>query len=141
MRTTRAKVLEMPESASLSLIGFDPDRPPKIQRRPCIDLFFQLNEPACEDWCKCFLAGVGKQAYSVKIDPEIGEFVETWVRTPQEIERSLALAKDLVKKGNESYLHFLEEKRKKTAVALPEETISPEQEALNKVVAALSFDI
>ena len=124
----------------LKVIGFDQERPPKIQRRPCIDLYFRLNEEAPEEWCKCFMNIIGKQTYSIKIDPEVSEFVETWVRKTAEIENSLETVKRLVAKGNQAYQESLEAKRKQAAVVLPDEVISPEQLRLNDVVAGLVFD-
>ena len=130
----------MESSMDLKIIGIDPERPPKIQQRPCVDLFYQLNESANEDWCRCFASISGKQVYSFKINPEGGEFIETWVKKPSEIARSLETAKSLVARCNEVYVELLDQRRRQAAVVIPDEIISPEQKALNDIVSQLVFE-
>ncbi len=130
----------MIEVLELKIIGLDPDRPPMLQRQPCIDLAFQLSDIAPADWCDEFQKGVGKQRYPIKIDPEAGEFVETWVRTPEEIEKALETVKELVQRGNVAYKEALYAKNNIVAPDEPVKEVSPAQLALDKVVAALNFD-
>lgn len=124
----------------LKIIGLDEARPPMLQTRPCIDLMFELDEIAPPDWCKEFQIGVGKQRYSFKIDPEEGQFIETWVREPGEIEKSLELAKELVARGNDLYRALL---KRQSGAPVEEDTVvtvTPEQKRLNDLVAKLNFE-
>ncbi len=118
----------------------DQERPPLLQTRPCIDLNFELNEAAPKAWCDEFMGGVGKQTFSVKIDPEIGLHVETWVRTPDQIPKSLENIKMLVERANEAYLKRLKAESKVVVSDDDTVVITPEQLALDKVVSQLVFD-
>lgn len=122
------------------VIGLDADRPPMVQTRPCIDLIFQLNEAAPRAWCDAFQACVGKQQFTFKIDPEIGLHIETWVRTPDQIAKSLETTKLLVVRANEAYVKRL--KAESQIVDTSDETVvvTQEQRALNDVVRQLVFD-
>ena len=122
------------------IIGIDEARPPKIQRQPCIDLVFELNETAPEDWCKQFQVVVGKTRYPITIDPVEGLFVETWVRKASEIAASLELIKSFVAKGNDAYKAMV----LRNSDAPVEEGVvvelTPEQKQLNEIVSGLYFD-
>lgn len=123
------------------LVGIDLERPPKIQRMPCIDLFFQLNEEATEDWCKEFNSIVGSPKYPVKVDTASKLFIETWVRKPEEIAAWLEEVKSLVVRGNEAYKKLLLARSVVANADSPGEVkISPEQEKLNGIVASLKYD-
>lgn len=122
------------------VIGIDEDRPPAIQTRPCIDLFFQLNEAAPPGWCDEFQARVGKQPFSIKIDPEIGLHVETWCRTPDQIAKVLETVKSVVALTNDSYAQRLKAESKVVDTSDETVVISAEQLALNKLIEKLVFD-
>lgn len=125
---------------SYKVIGMDEERPPLIQRRPCIDLYFELNEAAPKAWCEEFHASVGKQQFPIKIDQDIGLHVETWVRTPDQIAPLLATIKAIVQRSNEAYLKRL--KAESQIIDTDDETVvlSPEQLALNQLVSQLVFE-
>ncbi len=127
-------------TTNFRIVGLDEDRPPAIQRMPCIDLFFELNEQAPKEWCALFSARSGKPRYPVKISPEDGLFVETWVRTSSEIESSLVSMKSMVASCNEAYDEIQNAKVPVVAVTEDGPVISPEQTTLNNVVAGLTFD-
>lgn len=122
------------------VIGLDEDRPPMMQTKPCIDLIFQLNEAAPKTWCDEFLMGVGKQQFSFKVDVDIGLHIETWVRSPDQIAKSLETAKLLVARANEAYVKRLKAESQVVDVNDEPVKITPEQQALNDVVRQLSFD-
>lgn len=122
------------------IIGLDSERPPRIQRMPCIDLYFELNEEPDPGWCNEFLAAAGKTRYPVKVDESNSLFVFTWVRQASEIPVAFELAKSVVDKCNKSYRETLIRQKAIVAVDDPVAVISPEQQALNKIVAGLAFD-
>lgn len=129
------------EATNYKVVGLDASRPPVIQPRPCIDLIFELNEEAPRAWCEEFQAGVGKQPFSITIDPDVGLHIETWVRTPAQIEKALETVKSLVLQANEAYLLRL--KRERQLVDADDDVdivVSPEQSRLDAVVAGLNFD-
>ena len=123
------------ETPSFRIVGFDAERPPVVQ-----PLYFQLNESAPPDWCQCFDRVAGKQRYPFRINGEEGEIVESWVKTAKEVPDALETAKRLVSLGNEAYEALLVERRQVVVAASPEVVLSPEQVALNEIVAGLSFD-
>lgn len=129
----------MPTVSEYRIVGFDPDRAPKIQRMPCIDLLFELDEEAPKDWCEEFNTLIGKPTYPVKIDPSLGRHIVTWVRQPEEIAGVLELLKAGVRAANVSY-----DKKMNTVVMTTAEdgtkvAVSPAQAELDRVVAALDF--
>lgn len=130
----------MVETTNIKVIGFDEERPPMIQTRPCVDLIFQLDQEAPPEWCKCFPDVCGKTQYPIAIDPEVGLFIETWVRKPNEIEGMLASVKKFVAACNMAYDELLRKRRMVVQVDSPDVVVSPEQLALNHIVSQLSFD-
>jgi len=121
------------------IIGMDPERPPRIQRQPCIDLVFELDEEPTSEWINEFGSVTGKSKYTVAVDSENPLYIATWVRKPQEIQGHLNEVKSMVRLAN---TNNAERARKAVGVVVTtkEETISPEQEALNGVVAKLDFE-
>ncbi len=122
------------------IVGLDDARPPKIQVTPCIDLYFELNDEAPAAWCYLFQSITGRRRYPIKIDPETGLHVETWVRKPNEIAAALDTIKKIVEDTNMAYTKVLEEERMKAAVKEEVAAVSEEQLELNRVVALLDFD-
>ena len=127
-------------TTNFRIVGLDESRPPAIQRMPCIDLFFELNEQAPKEWCDLFSAKSGKPRYPVKINAEDGLFVETWVRNSSEIESSLEAIKAMVAGCNGAFDEMQAAQSKVVVVTEDGPEISPEQTALNQVVARLVFD-
>ena len=129
--------------SDIKITGLDPLRPPKLQKIPCIDLVFTLSHKAPKGWCEFFNNIMGKQTYSVRIDPEAGLFVETWVRKPGEIEKLLDTLKQGVIRCSDTYIADLEAKARQRAIqANPTGGDGPsaEQLALDAIVLALDFD-
>lgn len=130
----------MAEATNIKIIGFDEERPPMMQTRPCVDLIFQLDQEAPPEWCKHFPDVCGKTSYPIVIDPEVGLFIETWVRKPNEIGAMLDSVKKFVAACNVSYDELLRQRRMVVHVDSPDAVLSPEQIALNDIVSNLNFD-
>lgn len=116
-------------TSNIKITGFDEMRPPQIQRQPCIDLIFKLDQEAPRLWSEEFNSLIGKQTYSIKIDPKGGKFIETWVRKSTEVSDVFDLLKESVQKCNRAY-----ERRVNTVVATTDDVkvvVSPEQQELN----------
>lgn len=122
------------------IIGFDPERPPKVETFPCIYLFFQLNEQAPPDWCEELARLVQKAAYPVEMDPEEGTIIRSWVRKPAEIEGQLEKLKVWVAEANAAYDRKVNAPEMVVTETGETVRISPEQQLLNEVVATLNFD-
>lgn len=86
--------------SNIKITGFDEMRPPQIQRQPCIDLIFELDQEAPRLWSEEFNNLTGKQTYSIKIDPKEGKFIETWVQKSTEVSDVFDLLKESVQKCN-----------------------------------------
>jgi hypothetical protein len=134
--------MNMEEIRDIRIIGIDTLRPPKLQKIPCIELVFKLTHKAPKQWCEAFNVLMGKQPYSVKIDPEIGLFIETWVRKPAEIEKTLAALKKGVTTCSGEYIAALEAKAKARVGQTTSRGGGPSEEQLqlDAVVAELKFD-
>ena len=130
----------MTDYEEFRIIGFDPEHPPLVQNRPCIDLVLQLDQAAPTDWCKEFINIVGKHRYAVKLDPDVGIFIETWVKQSSEIADTVELLKNKVSQCNLSYQAKLKAQRGIVTEADTEVKVSPEQIALNDLVSKISFD-
>jgi hypothetical protein len=119
----------MAEVTNIKIIGFDEERPPMIQTRPCVDLVFQLDQEAPPEWCKCFSEVTGKTRYPISINPEEGIFIETWVKKPEEIEGSLASVKKFVAATNVNYDDMQRRRRNVVHVYSPDVVLSTAQMA------------
>lgn len=127
-------------ATELKIIGFDETRPPLVQPRPCIDLILELDQEATPEWCSMLLSVASKSVFSVKIEPDPGLFVETWVKTPGEIARAVELMKGYVASCNVAYDAELKRRMGAVNTETQEVIITPEQIALNKIVAELVFE-
>ena len=130
----------MVDATNIKIIGFDEERPPMIQVRPCVDLIFQLDQEAPAEWCKCFSDVCGKTRYPFVIDPEVGLFIETWVKKPGEIEAVVTAVQEFVAACNVSYDELLKRRRTVVQVDSPDVVLSPAQIALNEIVSKLNFN-
>lgn len=128
--------------SDIKIVGIDEDRPPRIRKEPYIDLFFKLSSKVPMDWCEDF-NGLGRQVNpSVKIDKNVGLFVDAYVNDMTQIPAQLEKIKKLVKACNEQFLEKIRQKNLALAashVAL--EGKSNEQDRLNQLVAKLNFDV
>ena len=132
----------MEDISDLRITGMDPARPPAIQSIPCIELVFTLSHQASKDWCDEFNLLMSKQPYSTRIDPEVGLFIETWVRQPGEIARSLNRMKQGVEDCIRVYIERVEAEKRASAARSRTDVavVSEAQKALDGVVAQLVFD-
>jgi hypothetical protein len=127
--------------SDIKIIGMDERRPPVIRKAPYIDLFFKLSHQAPLDWCKDFNALLAKHPYTPKIKENEGAFIETWVRTPDEIVEYLSLLKEKVADCSRQYIERIELSAQNATDAnasLAQET--GEQGRLNRIIASLEFD-
>jgi hypothetical protein len=127
--------------SDIKIIGLDERRPPIIRKAPYIDLYFKLSHQAPEDWCKDFNALLSKHPYTPKIKTTEGLFIETWVRTPDEIVEYLGVLKEKVDDCSRQYIERIELSARNACDAnasLAQET--GEQGRLNQIIAALEFD-
>lgn len=124
----------------LNIVGMDPERPPQIQPRPCIDLFFALDHEAPEEWCEEFHTLATKARRTTKIASPENLFVETWVSTTAEIQKTFDELLTIVEDSNAAYAAKQEAKR---IFIDPEEpqavALTPEQIALNEIIRGLTF--
>lgn len=126
--------------SDIRICGIDEMRPPRILKAPYINLFFKLSHKAPEDWCVEFNRLVAKAKYSAKIEPDIGLYIETWVRKPEEIEAALDGLKQAVASCSEAYIARIEAEARKGADAGGSLESDGEQGRLNRIIAGLNFD-
>ena len=126
--------------SDIRICGFDEMRPPRIIKKPYINLFFKLIHQAPKDWCEDFNQLVSKGEYPVKINPAAGLIIETWVRKPDEISNSLEKLKEAVITCSQEYIAKIDASLKATTDAQDTPDDDGEQGRLNKIVAGLNFD-
>lgn len=128
--------------SDILITGIDENRPPMMRKEPYIDLFFKLAHKAPKAWCDDFNQITSKEKYSAKIVPDDGLFIESWVRTPDEIEVILKALKKAVELCSENYITRINAEL--SAAANTSGSTKPgnsgEQVRLNKIVAELDFD-
>ena len=127
--------------SDLKIIGIDEMRPPKIRKQPYIDIFFKLSHQAPADWCRNLNDLLAKDTDNSKIKETEGVFIETWVRTPDEIVDLLEMLKLNVAECTRQYIERIELAQHNSSDAnnnLAQET--GEQGRLNEIVATLDFD-
>lgn len=129
--------------SDIKIIGIDEKRPPVIRKEPYIDLFFKLTHQAPEDWCKDFNALMSKYPGSPKINVKVGLFIESWVKTPDEIEDFLAQLKVKVEQCSQEYIERIElaTRNSQNENASLKDEESGEQGRLNRIIASLNFDV
>ena len=126
--------------SDIRICGMDEERPPKALKKPYIDLVFQLSHEAPKGWCETFNRLVAKREYKVAIDPEVGLFIETWVRRNDEIEKALNSLKTAVELCNAEFISELRAKAGLKEDTGPVVVVSEEQVALDKLIKSLNFD-
>ena len=126
--------------SDIRICGFDDKRPPRIDKKPYIDLFYKLIHQAPKDWCEDFNQLVSKGENSAKITPATGLIIETWVREPNEIESSLEVLKKAVTTCTEEYIAKIDARIKASETTQAKPGDEGEQGHLNKIIAALNFD-
>ncbi len=129
----------MSGSLNIKIKGIDPNRRPRIVNKNYIDVIFELSNKAKKDWCVIFNDSFSNTVDNIRIDPEEGSFVETWVRDMEEIPEKLNLIKETSKLTNTKYTQKLvqdAELRKDSY----NQTQSAESERLEVILNELDFD-
>ena len=128
--------------SDIKICGMDETRPPMIKKEPYIDLNFKLIHKAPKDWCNDFNMMASKDKSPAKIDPEAGLFIETWVRKPEEIEKTLDVLKTTITNCNNQYIERIN--AASVAAAANQGGDKPKEEGpqgqLNKIITALNYD-
>jgi hypothetical protein len=126
--------------SDIRITGIDERRPPRIRKEPYIDLCFRLTHKAPVDWCHDFTDNQSKVAFPSKIDIKECLYIETWVRTQDEIVGHLQTLKKAVAQCNVRYIEKIEARerdRDGNIDALTKE--AGPQGQLNRLIAALDF--
>ena len=126
--------------SDIKITGIDEKRPPRIRKEPYIDLIFRLSHKAPVDWCHDFVDHHSKDGFPVKIDTKECLFIETWVRTPEQIVEHLEILKKAVAQCNARYIEKIlarDQLRDGDNDRLAQE--SGPQGQLNRIVAGLDF--
>lgn len=127
--------------SDIKIIGIDERRPPRIRKEPYIDLVFRLSHKAPLDWCHDFIDHQSKAGTPVKIDTKECLYIETWVRTPDQIVEHLQKLKQAVAQCNARYIAKIEARDRLRDGA--NDRLAQEggpQGELNRIIAALDFN-
>lgn len=127
--------------SDIRIIGIDDKRPPKIRKEPYIDVIFRLSHQAPADWCRDFNALLSKHPSAPKLKEKEGLYIETWVRTPEEIAILLEHLKEKVAQCSRLYIERVERSIRSAANVNASVSLEDEgaQGRLNRIVAALDF--
>jgi hypothetical protein len=127
--------------SDIRIVGIDSKRPPIIRKEPYIDVYFALSHKAPKNWCEDFNSLLAKQKFSATIRVDEGLYVETWVKSPDDIPANLELLKAKIAECNEQYIAkiaYSKGLRDAENSALGQE--QGEQGRLNTILAGLDFD-
>lgn len=126
--------------SDIRIMGIDEKRPPRISKKPYIDLCFRLTHKAPVDWCRDFTDDQSKNEFPAKINIDECLYIETWVRSPDEIVERLEILKKAVALCNTRYIEKVEASqrdRDSGNTALANE--AGPQGQLNRIIAGLDF--
>jgi hypothetical protein len=123
--------------SDIKIVGIDEKRRPKILKEPYINLYFKLSHKAPPDWCLQFNRLFSHYKYSTKINEKEGLYVETWVRTPDEIAPLLLLLKTKVSQCIDEYIEKINAATRGSVEQLEE---TGAQGDLNRIIEGLNFD-
>jgi len=129
----------MSDTININIKGIDPNRRPRIVNKNYIDIIFELSEKANKDWCVLFNDSFSNNVDNIRINPEEGNYVETWVRDMDDIPDKLNLIKKASKDTNTSYAEKLivdAELRENSY----NQSQSVESEKLDRILSGLKFD-
>ena len=124
---------------NIKIKRLDPNRRPSLKNKKYIDVFYELSQKAPRDWCGDFNLLFSKSSLNVKINPDEGIYVETWVKDLTHIQNELDQIKEFIKACNKSYI---DQKLKEAAAIQRTESIQGDSksDALDKVLDLLNFD-
>lgn len=123
----------------IKIIGVDPKRRPNLNNKKYIDVFYELSEKASKDWCVEFNLCISKHKKQVRINPDIGLYIDTWVHGMYEIPEFLDSIKAAVIKCNSILLERAQNEeaaRKHRDI----ENRGAEHTELEKILQSLKFD-
>lgn len=126
--------------SDIKIVGVDPKRPPVIRKEPYIDVFFTLSHQAPKAWCEDFNGLMAKKKFTGTIAPEEGQYVATWIRSPDDLVENLQFLQAKVVECNDLYVAKIRASqgtRDGDNEALKLE--SGEQGRLNNIVSELDF--
>lgn len=126
--------------SDIRITGIDEKRPPRIRKEPYIDLCFKLAHKAPVDWCQDLTDHLAKAGLPAKIDSKECLYLETWVRTPEEIVGRLQALKKAVAECNARFIEKVEAQQRDRDDGI--DALAKEagpQGQLNRIIAALDF--
>lgn len=127
--------------SDIRIVGIDAKRPPIIRKEPYIDIYFELSHKVPRNWAEDFNSLLAKQKFAATINVDAGLYIETWVKSPDDIPANLALLKAKVVECTEQYIAKIARTQglrdaENTAVGQEQ----GEQGRLNTIVAGLKFE-
>ena len=128
--------------SDIRIAGMDENRPPRLRKEPYINLYFRLLHKAPPAWCVGFNDLLAKHEYAPKINTEEGLFIETWVRSPDEIAALFNILKEKVTECTAQYIEkiAISKRESDSDNELLQKEGGGEQGRLNKIIAGLDFD-
>lgn len=127
--------------SDIRIVGMDEKRPPVIRKEPYIDLYFKLSHQAPADWCREFNSLMTGHPAKPALKEKEGLYIETWVRTPDEIVAMLDLLKKQIAECTRQYIERVEAYTRSAneARAAQAQEDGGEQGRLNRIIAGLDF--
>ncbi len=126
--------------SDIRIMGIDRKRPPRVRKEPYIDLFFQLTHKAPVDWCQDFVSAQPKMEFAASMNTDDCLYIQTWVRTPEQIPGHLQTLKALVAACNARYIEAIEASvRARDSDSDKLRNEEGPQGQLNRIIAALDF--
>ena len=127
--------------SDIRIAGIDENRPPRLRKEPYIDLHFRLLHKAPPDWCEGFNDLLLKHEYAPKINAEEGLFINTWVRSPDEIAGLFLMLKEKVAECTTQYIEKIAASKRDADGNndLLQKEGEGEQGRLNRIIGALDF--
>lgn len=126
--------------SDIKITGIDEKRPPQIRKEPYIDLCFRLAHKAPVDWCHDLIDHETKAGFPVKINIDECLYIETWVRSSDQIVAHLQTLKKAVAQCNARYIEKIKarERARDGANDRLAKEAGPQGE-LNRIIASLNF--
>ena len=127
--------------SDIKIEGIDEKRPPNAEHKLYIDLFFRLNHQAPNSWCEDFNSLMSSHPSKPKIKPNEGFYIQTYVRSAEEIAGHLEQLKKTVVTCTSQYIEKIERgKHQSNTGADKQVDENSPQGRLNKIIAELNFD-
>lgn len=127
--------------SDIRIAGMDENRPPRLRKEPYIDLYFRLLHKAPPEWCVGFNDLLVKHEYAPSIKEDEGLFIETWVRSPDEVAGLFQILKEKVTECTAKYIEKIDASKRDADSNndLLQKDGEGEQGRLNKIIAGLDF--